>query len=96
METGESWNDLGDGSCVDHETPDLWHMLPYQRAGDPRTLEAKKICNDCPVREQCLDYAYDIGDRDSVMGGLTPKERAEAEKWAAQLEGVEPIDFTPL
>jgi WhiB family redox-sensing transcriptional regulator len=36
--------------------------------------EAKKICADCPVREQCLDHAMKFQEY-GVWGGLTANER---------------------
>lgn len=46
------------------------------------TLDAKRICERCPVRQACLDEAMateraDLGTaRAGVRGGLTPQERA--------------------
>lgn len=37
--------------------------------------EAKKICAECPVRLECLQYALDEGIFFGVFGGKTPKER---------------------
>lgn len=43
--------------------------------------EAKAVCDGCPVRRQCLDYALRIeggaeaGSRAGIWGGLTPRER---------------------
>ncbi len=41
------------------------------------TAEAKQICSECPVREECLDYALEnhremLG---GIFGGYTEKER---------------------
>lgn len=38
-------------------------------------MVAKKICNECPVRAQCLKYALDEQLFFGVFGGKTPKER---------------------
>lgn len=37
--------------------------------------EAKKVCRACPVREQCLAYALENGERWGVWGGTTDEER---------------------
>lgn len=44
--------------------------------------EAIRICNGCPVRQECLDFAMDVeGDasvrgRWNIYGGRTPAQRA--------------------
>lgn len=37
--------------------------------------EAKRICADCPVRLECLDYAIRNSIEDGVWGGQTYQER---------------------
>lgn len=37
--------------------------------------QAKAICADCPVREQCLDHAVRTPEQYGVWGGMTPQER---------------------
>ena len=37
--------------------------------------EAKAICNVCPVRETCLEYALANREREGVWGGLNERER---------------------
>jgi len=44
-------------------------------AKDGGTRTAKRICAGCPVREPCLDYALDNGERWGVWGGLSERER---------------------
>lgn len=39
------------------------------------TRQAKAICARCPVREECYDYALDMGEMFGVWGGTTAKER---------------------
>lgn len=36
---------------------------------------AKVICNQCAVREACLEYAIAYRERDGVWGGATERER---------------------
>lgn len=36
---------------------------------------AKAICDGCPVREPCLDYALGERERVGVWGGCTERER---------------------
>ena len=39
------------------------------------TRSAMAICARCPVREECQDYALDMGEMFGVWGGTTAKER---------------------
>lgn len=36
---------------------------------------AKALCGTCELIEQCRDEAIDQGDKTTIRGGLTPKER---------------------
>ena len=38
---------------------------------------AKRICQTCPVVDNCLDQALTQGEEWFVWGGLTPAERGE-------------------
>jgi WhiB family transcriptional regulator, redox-sensing transcriptional regulator len=44
--------------------------------------EARKICNACPVKSECLDHALDERERYGMWGGLTPLERLRIERRA--------------
>lgn len=39
------------------------------------TREAKKICQGCEVRDECLDYALAHDERFGIWGGLSERER---------------------
>lgn len=55
--------------------PDLDLWFPEQHAGPHAIKRAKELCGECPVRNQCLDYALTNDERFGVWGGLTEKER---------------------
>jgi WhiB family redox-sensing transcriptional regulator len=40
-----------------------------------REAEAKAVCTRCTVRNDCLSYALDAGERYGIWGGLNPQER---------------------
>lgn len=42
------------------------------------TRSAKQTCMECPVREQCLTYALENGERYGIWGGLSERERVVA------------------
>lgn len=64
---------MTDGLCKDNHDP-------WFDAHPAEELQAKKICERCPVREECLDYALDKGIWIGVFGGLNPDERKKHAK----------------
>lgn len=47
----------------------------YNEVDRAHIEEAKKICNLCPVRNICLDYAMRTRERYGIWGGTLPGER---------------------
>ncbi len=43
---------------------------------DVRERKAKKICDGCPVRRECLDFALSRPEKYGLYGGLSEDERA--------------------
>lgn len=39
------------------------------------TRNAKKLCQGCPIRLICLDYALTNDEMDGIWGGTTPSDR---------------------
>ncbi|ANE03396.1 WhiB family transcriptional regulator [Corynebacterium crudilactis] len=39
------------------------------------TREAKRICQGCPVRDDCLEFALEHDERFGIWGGLSERER---------------------
>jgi WhiB family redox-sensing transcriptional regulator len=39
------------------------------------TVDAKKVCAGCDVREKCLEYALENNERHGVWGGLSEQQR---------------------
>lgn len=46
------------------------------------TRDAKKICQSCEVRNQCLEYALENDERFGIWGGLSERERRKLRKRA--------------
>ena len=42
--------------------------------------EAKEVCDRCPIKEQCRQYALDHRERWGMWGGTTPIERRRVER----------------
>ena len=47
------------------------------------TREAKKICTDCPVKAECLEYALENDERFGIWGGLSERERRKLRRMAS-------------
>jgi WhiB family transcriptional regulator, redox-sensing transcriptional regulator len=41
---------------------------------------ARKICNNCPVRVECLQWAVDASIQHGIFGGRVPRERRALRK----------------
>ena len=46
------------------------------------TREAKRICQGCEVRSECLEYALAHDERFGIWGGLSERERRKLKKRA--------------
>ena len=63
------WRDLALCAEVDPE-------LFFPDKGES-SRSAKRVCAECEVRAECLQYALDHGERFGVWGGLSERERRE-------------------
>ena len=46
------------------------------------TREAKRVCNSCSVRVECLEYALAHDERFGIWGGLSERERRRLKRSA--------------
>lgn len=46
------------------------------------TREAKRICESCEVRDECLEYALEHDERFGIWGGLSERERRRLKRRA--------------
>ena len=44
------------------------------------TREAKKVCAQCEVRAECLQYALEHDERFGIWGGLSERERRKLKR----------------
>ncbi|MDB5163273.1 MAG: Transcription factor WhiB [Candidatus Saccharibacteria bacterium] len=51
--------------------------------------DAKKICGQCEVARECLDYALENDERFGVLGGMSERERRKLKGLGAQAITVE-------
>ena len=47
------------------------------------TREAKRICSECPVRVECLEYALEEDERFGIWGGMSERERRKLKRLAS-------------
>jgi WhiB family transcriptional regulator, redox-sensing transcriptional regulator len=47
------------------------------------TREAKRICGECPVRAECLEYALESDERFGIWGGMSERERRKLKRLAS-------------
>jgi WhiB family redox-sensing transcriptional regulator len=52
--------------------PDIFHA---ESKGSQTLRDARKVCGNCDVVSQCLEWALEVGDRHGILGGLTPGAR---------------------
>ncbi len=50
--------------------PDIFFPVTDEEAGP-----AKAVCDACPVREACLEFALAAREKEGVWGGATERER---------------------
>ncbi|WP_409474736.1 WhiB family transcriptional regulator [Streptomyces sp. HC307] len=60
-------------ACL-HEDPDLFFPIGNTGPTLEQIDEAKAVCR-CPVVEQCLDWAIQVGQVEGIWGGMTDSER---------------------
>lgn len=72
---------MAEGHCQGAD-PDAW----YPERDDPNAplhaARARRICESCPVREDCLSHALEHNERDGIWGGTTPGERRRIRRQA--------------
>lgn len=61
--------------------PETDPELFFPEAGSSeRNSQAIRVCAACPVRLECLDWAFRTGDRHAILGGLTPNQRSRVRR----------------
>jgi WhiB family redox-sensing transcriptional regulator len=70
-------------ACANSD-PALFHPEPGEKNTD-RIKTAQQICHGCPVRIQCLVWAYETEDHFAILGGKTGNQRKRIENRIAKL-----------
>jgi WhiB family redox-sensing transcriptional regulator len=67
-----TWRDAA--ACL-RTDPDLFFPISTTGHARDQIAEAKRICQACPVRSRCLDWALAAGNVSGIWGGFTDDER---------------------
>lgn len=84
---------LGVANAYDSEDTDplAWQADALCSQTDPEaffpekggsTRDAKRICNQCEVKSECLEYALQNDERFGIWGGLSERERRKLKRRA--------------
>jgi WhiB family redox-sensing transcriptional regulator len=61
--------------CAKHPDKDLWFPDSHSPGYMKRIREAKAICFQCPVQDECFKYALEQRIPDGIFGGFGPSFR---------------------
>ncbi|GAT02314.1 WhiB family transcriptional regulator [Mycolicibacterium fortuitum subsp. acetamidolyticum] len=56
------------------------------------TREAKRICQGCPAKDACLQWAIDHDERFGIWGGLSERERRRLKRGIGPDEAIPPAE----
>ena len=76
--TTEAENDWRQDAACSGMDPEYFFSseeIAAKRERPEREAGAKDICARCEVRDECLAYAIEAGERYGIWGGLNPAER---------------------
>jgi len=60
--------------------PDVFFPVAVGAGATTQVSRALRICAGCPVRQPCLDFAIQSGEKDGIWGGTTPEDRVRARR----------------
>ena len=65
--------------------PEMWWPNGTTGPEADKIAEAKRICDMCPVKMDCLTYAVETRQFFGIWGGLTEDERKEDRRTARRI-----------
>jgi WhiB family redox-sensing transcriptional regulator len=68
----DTWRDHA--LCRDTD-PELFFPIGTTGQAIVTQDHARRVCGDCLVKQECLDYALDTNQDSGIWGGLTEEER---------------------
>ncbi|MFJ9729499.1 WhiB family transcriptional regulator [Streptomyces sp. NPDC101209] len=73
---------LDKAACGEYDT-DLFFPVSLEGPGRLQAERAKAVCETCPVREQCANWAINTAQQHGVWGGMDETELAQAVRGAS-------------
>lgn len=73
----DAWRDRA--SCRD-TSPELFFPIGTTGVALDQIDAAKRVCHECPVASECLEFALATNQEAGVWGGLTEEERRRLRK----------------
>jgi WhiB family redox-sensing transcriptional regulator len=70
-------SDWRDGAACRHHDPDLFFPEGTTGPAQQQVDQAKRVCQSCPVRTPCLEFALRHALAFGVWGGVTGAERQD-------------------
>lgn len=67
------------------EDPELFFPIGNAEPAQRQIAEAKAVCNRCPVKPECAEWALESGQTAGVWGGLSEDERAALKRRNARI-----------
>lgn len=71
----DSWKE--NGLCRDERYPTSWWHPEAREVKNysPENLKAIEICLKCPVKDECLQFAFDTGEYEGTWGAIPAVKR---------------------
>ena len=70
---------LSAGACQSAD-PEIFFPVSGSGAAAPQIEQALRICADCRVRRECLEFAMNNSEMHGIWGGTTPEDRTRARR----------------
>jgi WhiB family redox-sensing transcriptional regulator len=71
--------------CSDTSGSRLFFPVGVTGAAEMQIRQAKAVCNECPVKDPCLEYAVTSNQEYGVWGGTSEEERRVLRRaWRAE------------
>ncbi|MBX7450898.1 WhiB family transcriptional regulator [Mycolicibacterium sp. 3033] len=74
--TQDSWSWQWRGTCRDYPIEVFFPDDPHRTVVRHKENDAKAICRQCPVLQQCRDHALRTPEQFGVWGAMTASERS--------------------
>jgi len=64
-----------EGGVPCENAPDVYFMDHRDKMQPEKLRTAKALCDSCPLKRLCLEYALEAGEEQGIWGGMTGRER---------------------